>query len=154
MGSIAKSLASSEERADGLRTVDLRALASWLDFQNTRPHVGSLRKSLFPLSAAVRVSRFAISVRQTGWGGAPTNAADERIDIQINLWSLPGPGPQPGTSPLGSCRWDICRRDICQPAPARRRPAEAAGGRQQLRFRRMQRSDAQDHKFQHLKHPP
>jgi hypothetical protein len=59
---------------------------------------------------------------------------DARMDIQINLWSLPG--PQLGICPLGSCGRDICLRDICQPAPARRGPAEDVGGRQQLRFPR------------------
>jgi hypothetical protein len=64
-GSIAKSLASLAERADGLRTVDLRAEAGWLDFQNTGPHVcyqihrAASEKILFPLSAAVRVARRA-----------------------------------------------------------------------------------------------
>jgi hypothetical protein len=54
---------------------------------------------------------------------------------QINLWSLPGPGPRPDICLSGSCRRDICPKDIYRPAqpPAE---AEAAGGRQQLLFPR------------------
>src|ERR1700733_15315111 len=54
---------------------------------------------------------------------------------QINLWSLPEPGPQPDICLSGSCRRDICPRDIYRPAqpPAE---AEAVGGRQQLLFPR------------------
>jgi len=60
-------------------------------------------------------------------------ASTPRMRLQVfNLWSLPGPGPQPGICPPGSYRRDICRQDICQPARGRRQPAEAAGGRQQL----------------------
>src|SRR5262252_10535258 len=62
----------------------------------------------------------------------PNERRGARIDI---IWSLAGPGPQPGICLLGSCRRDICPRDICRPAQPRAE-AEAVGGRQQLLFPR------------------
>ena len=66
----------------------------------------------------------------------PNERRGARIDI---IWSLAGPGPQPGICLLGSCRRDICPRDICRPAQPRAE-AEAVGGRQRLLFpRRLER---------------
>ena len=57
------------------------------------------------------------------------------MDVQINLWSLPGE-LRPGICPLGSCQRDICQRDICRLARRQQGPAEAVGGRRQLLFLR------------------
>src|SRR6516225_9314591 len=68
-----------------------------------------------------------------------TNAAGERMDIQINPWSLLAPRP------------DICRRDICRPAPGR--PAEAVAGQQQPLFPRRPEKRYQESRISTSKSP-